>query len=61
MASYRDIEAALGYMHHPPIVVVLPENWEQVRAAQLIPDHIDSFEDFQEWLENLNKLTVEGM
>lgn len=60
MVDDWQIRAALAYVDNPPIVVVLPENWEAARAAQLLPDHIDSFKNFQDWYKNLNRLTTEG-
>ena len=45
--------AALDYL---PMMVVTEDNWGAARAAQLIPDHIDSFKSFQDWLKNLIKI-----
>ena len=61
MADPKVVQAALNFMHYPPLAVITESNWEAARAAQLLPDHIDSFKSFQDWLTNLTKLTTEGI
>ena len=61
MPAPKVVQAALDFMHYPPLAVITESNWEAARAAQLLPDHVYSFKSFQDWLANLTKLTMEGI
>lgn len=37
-----------------PIEIVLtPNNWEYYRSVGVIPDHLSSWEDIENWVDNL--------